>query len=251
MPGNPFSPSTPSLHSPAGAPSGSSSSGGGLSRQASGGDVPPSPLPAQRPAPPAKLPDPPAPEDPLAKADPRAGQPAEADPPPPPGQCPASHSSLTERHKILHRLLQDSSPSEPADAARKDPQPKRESPASPGPGAGARDAPSAGGEQHQDHQLLRFLLDTDEKDLENLPPPATLSLHTIRVKTERKGSTETPCSSLGSPKASERPANPVLLPLLPPVCLSTASLLPPSASVLPLYCPLSCPCLSLYCPLSL
>nr|1FM6_B Chain B, STEROID RECEPTOR COACTIVATOR [synthetic construct]1FM6_E Chain E, STEROID RECEPTOR COACTIVATOR [synthetic construct]1FM6_V Chain V, STEROID RECEPTOR COACTIVATOR [synthetic construct]1FM6_Y Chain Y, STEROID RECEPTOR COACTIVATOR [synthetic construct]1FM9_B Chain B, STEROID RECEPTOR COACTIVATOR [synthetic construct]1FM9_E Chain E, STEROID RECEPTOR COACTIVATOR [synthetic construct]1K74_B Chain B, steroid receptor coactivator [synthetic construct]1K74_E Chain E, steroid receptor coact len=25
--------------------------------------------------------------------------------------CPSSHSSLTERHKILHRLLQEGSPS--------------------------------------------------------------------------------------------------------------------------------------------
>ncbi|XP_064196316.1 nuclear receptor coactivator 1 [Anguilla rostrata] len=232
VPGNPFSPSTPSLHSPAGTPSGSSSSGGGgLSRQASGGEGGglglslPSPLPQRptAPAPAAKLPDhpvPPAPEsreDP-GKAPPQLGNPKlnqlldacaggrgpEPEAPPSlPGQCPASHSSLTERHKILHRLLQDSSPSEPAEGVKKEPQLKKESAGSPGGGTGAKDA----SDQHQDHQLLRFLLDTDEKDLENLPPPATLSLQTIRVKTERKSSTETPCTAVGSPQASERPGN--------------------------------------------
>ncbi|KAJ8275190.1 hypothetical protein COCON_G00098150 [Conger conger] len=160
VPGNPFSPSTPSLHSPAGAPSGSSSSGG-LSRQGSGGEGGgslglslPSPLPSQRPTAPGKLPDPPAPpapeprEDPAAKPAPgnlKLGPLAEGDPPSLPGQCPASHSSLTERHKILHRLLQDSSPSEPADGSRKDGPLKREPPPSPkdAPGGGPAPGPPA------------------------------------------------------------------------------------------------------------
>ncbi|KAJ8270650.1 hypothetical protein GJAV_G00117610 [Gymnothorax javanicus] len=232
VPGNPFSPSTPSLHSPAGAPSGSGSGGasGGLSRQASGGDgttlgltlpstVPPRPTaPTQAP----KLPEPPAPEpreDPTKPSplgnpklnqllDSCAGGRGAGDPEVHPsiiGQCPASHSSLTERHKILHRLLQDSSPSEPADGVKKEPHVKKELAVSPGAATGAKDVTS---DQHQDHQLLRFLLDTDEKDLENLPPPATLSLQTIRVKSERKGSTETPCAAaVGSPKANERPGS--------------------------------------------
>ncbi|KAJ8335080.1 hypothetical protein SKAU_G00407190 [Synaphobranchus kaupii] len=217
VPGNPFSPSTPSLHSPAGAPSGSSSSGGGLSRQASGGEAGglglslPSPLPQRQAAPAsAKLPDldpaPPGPEagEDHAKGNPKLSRLLDASPSLS-GQCPASHSSLTERHKILHRLLQDSSPSEPAEGAKRDPgQLKKDTPVSPGAGTGAKDA----AEQHQDHQLLRFLLDTDEKDLDNLPPPATLSLQTIRVKIERKASTETPCTAVSSPKPSERPSNP-------------------------------------------
>ncbi len=98
--------------------------------------------------------------------------------PAPMAQCAASHSSLTERHKILHRLLQDSSPAD----AGKEPDIKKEPPTSPNAALIAR----GHGKEHQDHQLLRFLLDTDEKDLEDLPPPATLSLHTVKVKAEEE-----------------------------------------------------------------
>lgn len=74
-------------------------------------------------------------------------------------QCPASHSTLTERHKILHRLLQDSSPNDSSavtdEGLDKNPaEIKKEPPPSP---AMASPIPK------QDHQLLRFLLDTDEK----------------------------------------------------------------------------------------
>ncbi|XP_023687355.2 nuclear receptor coactivator 1 [Paramormyrops kingsleyae] len=238
VPGNPFSPSTPGLHSPAGAASGS---GGGLTRQLSGcegtgaslGFSTPSPRPQRQGAtpasspvrpPPAKPPEGP-PED-AAKAPPSLGnpkllnqlldngaaRPAERVPsvaasPPVTGSCPASHSSLTERHKILHRLLQDSSPTEPSEggsdsglavgAAQKDAEIKKERPVSPA--RESQDPP-------QDHQLLRFLLDTDEKDLENLPPPSLLSLQTVRVKTEVKR--EGTCGTTSSPKPGDQPANP-------------------------------------------
>ncbi|XP_048106959.1 nuclear receptor coactivator 1 [Alosa alosa] len=114
-------------------------------------------------------------------------------------QCPASHSTLTERHKILHSLLQDNSPVEQADANRKEPDIKKEPPVS----------PNCGSREPQDHQLLRFLLDTDEKDLGDLPPPAALSLQTVRVKAEKKGNggTESVCAAntaINSPKESEK-----------------------------------------------
>uniref|UniRef100_A0A8C5DM25 Nuclear receptor coactivator 1 n=1 Tax=Gouania willdenowi TaxID=441366 RepID=A0A8C5DM25_GOUWI len=115
-------------------------------------------------------------------------------PPHPAPQCPASHSSLTERHKILHRLLQDSNPNDATTAAedgasKTDVDIKKEPPASPAPAsAGLR----AGAREPQDHQLLRFLLDTDEKDLGDLPPPSALSLQTVRVKVEKRGSTDGP-----------------------------------------------------------
>lgn len=74
-------------------------------------------------------------------------------------QCPASHSTLTERHKILHRLLQDSSPNDSSaiieeDVDKTPAEIKKEPPPSP-----AMTSPIP----KQDHQLLRFLLDTDEK----------------------------------------------------------------------------------------
>ncbi|XP_038128727.1 nuclear receptor coactivator 1 [Cyprinodon tularosa] len=107
--------------------------------------------------------------------------------------CPASHSSLTERHKILHRLLQDSSPNDTAAAAsevggnKNEVEIKKEPPASPAPGT-APHKPNP--REPRDHQLLRFLLDTDEKDLGDLPPPSALSLQTVRVKVEKRASSE-------------------------------------------------------------
>uniref|UniRef100_A0A672PU86 Nuclear receptor coactivator 1-like n=1 Tax=Sinocyclocheilus grahami TaxID=75366 RepID=A0A672PU86_SINGR len=193
VPGHPFSPSAPSIHSPA----------GGLTRQQSGGDSVsfslPSPLPPRQTPTPSSSParQPPA-KPPEASADePKAaavgnlklnqlldGAPEhDSQPRPAPmAQCPASHSSLTERHKILHRLLQDSSPAD----AGKEHDIKNEPPTSPNAALVARGL----GKETQDHQLLRFLLDTDEKDLEDLPPPAVLSLHTVKVKAEKKGSRE-------------------------------------------------------------
>ncbi|KAM3861459.1 nuclear receptor coactivator 1 [Diretmus argenteus] len=117
--------------------------------------------------------------------------------PPPALQCPASHSTLTERHKILHRLLQDSSPNDASAATEdavssKEVEIKKEPPASP---ATATAPPKTCSREPQDHQLLRFLLDTDEKDLGDLPPPSALSLQTVRVKFEKRASVEgTPCA---------------------------------------------------------
>ncbi|XP_030627860.1 nuclear receptor coactivator 1 [Chanos chanos] len=227
VPGHPFSPSAAGLHSPASTLTRQQSSGDGM------GFSLPSPLPPrQTPTPSTSPARPPPAKPPEGSSDePKTGpagnpklnqlldssaNPGQTDqdsssssssvnPHPRPavaGQCPASHSTLTERHKILHRLLQDSSPVE----TPKEPEIKKEPPASPSPAPGS-------GKEHQDHQLLRFLLDTDEKDLGDLPPPAALSLQTVRVKTEKKTSgdatlcaaTTTP-ATVCSPKPSDRPS---------------------------------------------
>ncbi|KAM9339511.1 nuclear receptor coactivator 1 [Symphorus nematophorus] len=117
--------------------------------------------------------------------------------PPPAPQCPASHSTLTERHKILHRLLQDSSPNDASTTIdeginKNQVEIKKEPPASP---ALTSAAPKSNSREPQDHQLLRFLLDTDEKDLGDLPPPSALSLQTVRVKVEKRASVDgVPCT---------------------------------------------------------
>ncbi|XP_068432673.1 nuclear receptor coactivator 1 isoform X2 [Clinocottus analis] len=110
--------------------------------------------------------------------------------PHPAPQCPASHSTLTERHKILHRLLQDTSPNDSCSLAedglnKNDVAVKRELPANP---ALTAAPPKSSSREPQDHQLLRFLLDTDEKDLGDLPPPSALTLQTVRVKVEKRAS---------------------------------------------------------------
>ncbi|XP_057208639.1 nuclear receptor coactivator 1 isoform X1 [Triplophysa rosa] len=235
--GHPFSPTAPGIHSPAGS----------LTRQQSGGDGSgfslPSPLhprqtstPSSSPArqPPAK---PPEADEPKSSAvgNPKLNQLLDANPstaehdsqPRPAAQCPASHSSLTERHKILHRLLQDSSPTDVA----KEPEIKKEPPTSPNSALVAR---VGAGKEPQDHQLLRFLLDTDEKDLEDLPPPSALSLQTVKVKLEKKGSRDNvPCAAGAtnaatpattcSPKSSDRQS-----PQFPSTDLDTLNQLLPS-----------------------
>ncbi|XP_068563035.1 nuclear receptor coactivator 1 [Cebidichthys violaceus] len=112
--------------------------------------------------------------------------------PHPAPQCPASHSTLTERHKILHRLLQDTSPHDASTTTeeglnKSDVEIKREPPAIP---ALTAAPPKSSSREPQDHQLLRFLLDTDEKDLGDLPPPSALSLQTVRVKVEKRASVD-------------------------------------------------------------
>lgn len=198
--GNPFSPSTPGLHSPAGG----TNSGGSLNRQHSGGDGTSSassgssgsflssPVHQRQTStptssstrPPSAKPSEEGDEDsvkaPLSSAsqvgNPRPSQFHDSNgtgsessnsihstslphPPAPTPQCPASHSTLTERHKILHRLLQDSSPNDSSanneEGISQNPaEIKKEPPPSP-----AMTSPIP----KQDHQLLRFLLDTDEK----------------------------------------------------------------------------------------
>lgn len=208
VPGNPFSPSTPGLHSPAGG----LSSGGSLNRQQSSGDSSSgtsggsfflsSPA-AQRQAntptgsstrPPSVKPSeggeggaeesvkaPLSSASQLANSRPNplldsngtgvelnnnslhgTSSPHPPNPTPAP-QCPASHSTLTERHKILHRLLQDTSPNDASTTSeeglnKNQVEIKKEPPASPAPTTAAPKS-----REPQDHQLLRFLLDTDEK----------------------------------------------------------------------------------------
>ncbi|XP_036003086.1 nuclear receptor coactivator 1 isoform X3 [Fundulus heteroclitus] len=242
VPGNPFSPSTPGLQSPSGALSsggglGRQHSGGNSNSGVNGGSAGPFPLQRQ-----ASLPTGSSTRPPSAKPQrgggeggedskaphPSASQPgnprinqlpdgsvageesnsssSNSSPHPPPfslaPQCPASHSSLTERHKILHRLLQDSSPNDASASAaeeggnRKEVEIKREPPASPALSA------KSNSREPQDHQLLRFLLDTDEKDLGDLPPPSALSLQTVRVKVEKRASSDgLACSGTSKPTA--------------------------------------------------
>ncbi|TKS76192.1 Nuclear receptor coactivator 1 [Collichthys lucidus] len=132
--------------------------------------------------------------------------------PPPAPQCPASHSTLTERHKILHRLLQDSSPNDASTTNeeginKNQADIKKEPPASPALTTAAPKSSSSSREP-QDHQLLRFLLDTDEKDLADLPPPSALSLQTVRVKVEKRASMDgSACTgSTVAPGAASKPA---------------------------------------------
>ncbi|NXW70657.1 NCOA1 protein, partial [Hirundo rustica] len=65
------------------------------------------------------------------------------------GACPSAHSSLTERHKILHRLLQEGErkESDAAPARRQEEEEEEEEKKS-----------------SKDHRLLRYLLDKEEKE---------------------------------------------------------------------------------------
>ncbi|NXS82804.1 NCOA1 protein, partial [Erpornis zantholeuca] len=111
------------------------------------------------------------------------------------GSCPSSHSSLTERHKILHRLLQEGSPSDITALAmeheKKDNHPGGNNP-HPGTTA-ATDGMKLEAEKKKeakDHQLLRYLLDKDEKELGAAP---ALSLEDVKVKVEKAEAAEAPC----------------------------------------------------------
>ncbi|NXY23329.1 NCOA1 protein, partial [Atrichornis clamosus] len=99
--------------------------------------------------------------------------------------CPGSHSSLTERHKILHRLLQEGSPSDvPAE------QEKKENVPNPGAPDGIKlEAEALKKKEAKDHQLLRFLLDKDEKEL---------GLEEVKVKLEKPEQME-PCPAAPAP----------------------------------------------------
>lgn len=125
--------------------------------------------------------------------------------------CPSSHSSLTERHKILHRLLQEGSPSDITTLSME--HEKKEN----GPVGGAAgitlqgqasgtdlrlEADTVKKKDLKDHQLLRYLLDKDEKELASNP---TLSLDDVKVK--EKTDQMDPCSaaqaSMTKPSAQE------------------------------------------------
>ncbi|XP_061481836.1 nuclear receptor coactivator 1 isoform X2 [Rhineura floridana] len=103
--------------------------------------------------------------------------------------CPSSHSSLTERHKILHQLLREGSPSDIATLSmeheKKDNAPSATAvavaPQSQAPGTPdiRLEADVVKKKDSKDHQLLRYLLDQDEKELAANP---TLSLDDVKVK---------------------------------------------------------------------
>lgn len=131
---------------------------------------------------------------------------------PPSSTCPSSHSSLTERHKILHRLLQEGSPSDITTLAME--HEKKEStpnptttPAAPSQLPGASDIKlepdTLKKKDAKDHQLLRYLLDKDEKELAAAP---ALSLDDVKVKVEKTEQME-PCNTapvpLAKPPATE------------------------------------------------
>ncbi|MEE6477152.1 hypothetical protein FKM82_011379 [Ascaphus truei] len=99
------------------------------------------------------------------------------------GTCPSSHSSLTERHKILHRLLQEGSPSDISNLSLEHDKKNSGFGTSQAPGS----TPDIKTEQEadkkkdsKDHQLLRHLLDKDEKEIKS-----ALGLDDVKVKVEK------------------------------------------------------------------
>ncbi|XP_077408237.1 nuclear receptor coactivator 1 isoform X2 [Vanacampus margaritifer] len=233
-PGLAGSPRVPGLHSPAGA----------LNRQNSGGDArqagTPTGYSSSRPGAEGGVED--SVKAPLPSTTPlahlRLNQPLDSNrtgsdtsdahcaplplPKPSPGpQCPASHSTLTERHKILHRLLQDTNDSTTTSSSstaaasddagnRSEVEIKKEPPSSPA-------LQRSSSREPQDHQLLRFLLDTDEKDLGDLPPPSALSLQTVRVKVEKRVTGEACAAATGTGPTSKITAPAAVSPKSSPV----------------------------------
>uniref|UniRef100_A0A8D0GEI8 Nuclear receptor coactivator n=1 Tax=Sphenodon punctatus TaxID=8508 RepID=A0A8D0GEI8_SPHPU len=130
----------------------------------------------------------------------------------PPGTtCPSSHSSLTERHKILHRLLQEGSPSDISTLAMEHEKKENASGGAaaaqqsqiPGPPEIKLEPDALKKKESKDHQLLRYLLDKDEKDQGAAP---TLSLDDVKVKVEKTEQMD-PCNtappSLGKPPGAQ------------------------------------------------
>ncbi|CAI9579998.1 unnamed protein product [Staurois parvus] len=100
------------------------------------------------------------------------------------GTCPSSHSSLTERHKILHRLLQEGSPSD-INTLSIDHDKKcsgSNNSQTQGSASDIKMEPYSEKKKDSKDQLLRNLLDKDEKEVK--PPPA-LSLDDVKVKVEK------------------------------------------------------------------
>ncbi|XP_015668465.1 nuclear receptor coactivator 1 [Protobothrops mucrosquamatus] len=126
--------------------------------------------------------------------------------------CPSSHSSLTERHKILHRLLQEGSPSDIATLSmehdKKDGMPGGTATAvtpqsqAPGNPDNRLEADAVKKKDSKDHQLLRYLLDQDDKELVSNP---SLSLEDVKVKenTEQLDPCNAPVGPLPKPSAQE------------------------------------------------
>ncbi|XP_053315484.1 nuclear receptor coactivator 1 isoform X2 [Spea bombifrons] len=101
------------------------------------------------------------------------------------GTCPSSHSSLTERHKILHRLLQEGSPSDISTLSLEHDKKSAGSGSAQPPGSAAEVKAEPFGDKKKDskdHQLLRHLLDKDEKEGRAAPG---LSLEDVKVKVEK------------------------------------------------------------------
>ncbi|OXB60667.1 hypothetical protein ASZ78_001456 [Callipepla squamata] len=135
---------------------------------------------------------------------------------PPSSTCPSSHSSLTERHKILHRLLQEGSPSDITTLAmehdKKDNVPNpATTPTAPSQLPGTPDikleSDAMKKKDVKDHQLLRYLLDKDEKELASAP---ALSLDDVKVKVEKTEQME-PCNTTPVPLAKPPAAEEVKL----------------------------------------
>lgn len=124
------------------------------------------------------------------------------------GTCPSSHSSLTERHKILHRLLQEGSPSDittlSVEPEKKDSVSASTAVSVSGQSQGSAsiklELDAAKKKESKDHQLLRYLLDKDEKDLRSTP---NLCLDDVKVKVEKKEQMD-PCNT--NPTAMTKPA---------------------------------------------
>ncbi|XP_017657659.1 nuclear receptor coactivator 1 isoform X1 [Nannospalax galili] len=125
------------------------------------------------------------------------------------GTCPSSHSSLTERHKILHRLLQEGSPSDittlSVEPDKKDSASTSTSVSVTGQTQGNSsvklELDASKKKDSKDHQLLRYLLDKDEKDLRSTP---NLSLDDVKVKVEKKEQMD-PCNTNPTPITKPAP----------------------------------------------
>ncbi|XP_043918325.1 nuclear receptor coactivator 1 isoform X2 [Protopterus annectens] len=113
------------------------------------------------------------------------------------GLCPSSHSSLTERHKILHSLLQEGSPSDinVLSLEHEKKESEEHSVSLPNQSQANVDVKQEIGSSKRktvkDHQLLRYLLNKEEKEQDDAP---TLSLDDVKVKME-KTEVEDSCST--------------------------------------------------------
>ncbi|KAM9240305.1 nuclear receptor coactivator 1 [Leptosomus discolor] len=135
---------------------------------------------------------------------------------PPSSTCPSSHSSLTERHKILHRLLQEGSPSDITTLAMEHEKKENTSNPTTAPPAQSQlpgtpdiklEPDALKKKDVKDHQLLRYLLDKDEKELAAAP---ALSLDDVKVKVEKTEQME-PCNTAPAPLAKPPAAEEVKL----------------------------------------
>ncbi|XP_075716963.1 nuclear receptor coactivator 1 isoform X2 [Rhinoderma darwinii] len=121
------------------------------------------------------------------------------------GTCPSSHSSLTERHKLLHRLLQEGSPSDISTLSLDHDKKSSGSGNSQAHGNAAEIKMEAYGEKKKDSkdQILRNLLNKDEKEVK---PTPSLSLDDVKVKVEKSESIDqcvTATNTLGKPNQDD------------------------------------------------